>query len=168
MQAGLRDSHVDHNVNLIVAHADGLPEGTARAVTQGFTELASAGAVMIVGPAVTDNALIARDLADAAGVPCLNWSGNERTRARYCFQYQVGSLEEEAAVMLRALRQAQVRRVAVVHDRSEIGDRYHFWFRDRAPQFGVSVVAVSATAPWPWRTACGLAGGTAPASPIPP
>jgi ABC-type branched-subunit amino acid transport system substrate-binding protein len=141
LQAGLRDSHLDRDVDLIVVHVDGLPEGTAHAVTQGFTELVSAGAVAIVGPAVTDNALIARDLADAARVPCLNWSGNERTRGRYCFQYQVGSLEEEAAVVHRALQQAQVRRVAVVHDRSEIGDRYHFWFRERARQFGVTVVA---------------------------
>jgi hypothetical protein len=111
LQAGLRDSHLDRDVDLIVVHVDGLPEGTAHAVTQGFTELVSAGAVAIVGPAVTDNALIARDLADAARVPCLNWSGNERTRGRYCFQYQVGSLEEEAAVVHRALQQAQVRRV---------------------------------------------------------
>src|SRR5262245_9690348 len=83
------------DVTLVEEQADGLPRGTRAAVVDAFRRLEERGVVAIIGPAITDNGLVVRDLADAAGLPCINWTGSEQTRSDWMFQYQVGSLEDE-------------------------------------------------------------------------
>ena len=65
---------------------------------------------MIVGPAIGDNALVATPLADAAGVPTLNYAGAERARSEYMFHLQVGSHEEEPVLHRAAPLGARLRR----------------------------------------------------------
>jgi branched-chain amino acid transport system substrate-binding protein len=83
---------IDRPVELVHRHARGLPLGTEREVVQAFRELDDAGVLLIVGPSISDNGLIVRPLADAAGLPCINYTGGERTRGEFMFHYQVGSL----------------------------------------------------------------------------
>ena len=64
-----------------------------------FAELVDEGVVAIIGPSISDNALIAAPLCDAARIPAINYSGGERTRSQWMFHYQVGSLEEEPPVL---------------------------------------------------------------------
>src|SRR5262244_175586 len=82
-------------VTLVEEPADGLPRGSRAAVEAAFRRLAERDIVAIIGPAITDNGLVVRELADAAELPCINWTGGEQTRSAWMFQYQVGSLEEE-------------------------------------------------------------------------
>lgn len=110
-------------------------------------ELANSGVLAIVGPGITDNAFIARHLADTIEVPCVNWSGHEGTRSRWCFQYQVGSLEEEPLLIVDHLERQGFRKVIVVYDRSAIGERYLDWFERRRLRAGLEVVGRTAISP---------------------
>jgi branched-chain amino acid transport system substrate-binding protein len=132
---------LDRPIEFHHVHAAGLPRGTAAAVAGAFHELVAAGVLAIIGPAITDNGLIVRDLADAAEIPCINYTGSEQTRSEWMFHYQIGSLEEEPNVLARHLAERGLTRVALVYDRSTIGRRYASFFDDACPAFGVELVA---------------------------
>lgn len=125
----------------------GLPLGTEHDVERGFRDLADAGAALVVGPAITDNAVVARRLADAAELPALNYSGGERTRGEWMFHYQIGSLEEEPAVLVVRLAERGLRRAAVIHDASIVGERYRECLGWAATAEGIDLVATEAIEP---------------------
>jgi branched-chain amino acid transport system substrate-binding protein len=141
----LRGSSVD--VELRREHAQGLPSGTPADLTAGFHALDTGGAAMVVGPSISDNGVIARELADKAGLACINYTGGERTRSEWMFQYQVGSLEEEPPVLARRLFERGVRRVAIVHDDSIVGDRYRECFGWAAAGLGFDITGTRAISP---------------------
>src|SRR3954468_21693469 len=116
--AAARPGVIDRDVDFARVLTDGLPGGTAAAVEDGFAALASDGVLAIVGPSISDNGIIVRDLADGAELPCINYTGGAITRSEFMFHYQVGSLEEEPAVLAAHLRDRGLRRPAIVHDRS--------------------------------------------------
>lgn len=118
-------------IDLIPRHADGLPGGSAESVIEHFAALVREGVVAIVGPSISDNGLIVRDLADEAGVPCVNYTGGAITRGEHMFHYQVGSLEEEPVLLAEHLRAEGCRRIAVLHDDTPVGVNYSTWL-DRA------------------------------------
>jgi branched-chain amino acid transport system substrate-binding protein len=147
LRAGIRDSGVDRPVDLVIEIAKALPKGTASALEEAYANLVSAGVVAIVGPSISDNCFIARDLADAARVPTLNWSGHEATRSEYCYQFQVGSLEEEPILLVEYLHRQGVRRVALVEDRSAIGSQYAKWFHRRRTKYDLEVAVQAMISP---------------------
>ena len=101
----------------------------------------------ILGPSISDNGLIARDLADDAELPCINYTGGEHTRSEYMFHYQVGSLEEEPAVLARHLVDQGRQTVAVIHDHSPVGRRYAEFFDQARGLLGLEVTGTAAIAP---------------------
>jgi ABC-type branched-subunit amino acid transport system substrate-binding protein len=111
-------------VEIVRELAHGLPGGSADEVVAAFGRLVDAGCDAIVGPSISDNCAIARDLADAARVPCVNYSGGAFTRSEWMFHYQVGSLEEEPVVMAEHLVARGLTSIAVLHDRSAVGEGY--------------------------------------------
>jgi len=121
-----------HDVELVDEQADGLPRGSAAAVEAAFRRLVARGVVAVIGPAISDNGLVVRDLADAERLPCINWTGGEETRSEWMFQYQVGSLEEEPAFLASEVVQTGARRIALLHDDSIVGRRYAEFFSDAA------------------------------------
>jgi branched-chain amino acid transport system substrate-binding protein len=131
---------LDRPVEFLHVHAAGLPRGTASAVVTAFDSLVAAGVVAVIGPAITDNGLVVRDLADAAEIACINYTGSEQTRSEWMFHYQIGSLEEEPNVLARHLAERKLTRVALVYDRSTIGRRYASFFDDACPAFGIDLV----------------------------
>ena len=138
---------LDTEVSFVHAWGPGLPYGTAAAVERAYRELVDAGALLIVGPAVGDNALVATPLADHYRVPTINWAGSERGRGTYMFQVQVGSHEDEPVVLTRYLSGHSVARIGVVYDRSPIGRRYLEFFRSEAESAGVSLAATAPVDP---------------------
>src|SRR5690349_17160981 len=94
---------LDVEVEFVHAYGLGLPAGTAAAVERAFDELVRQDVVMIVGPAIGDNALAATPWVERARVPTINWAGAERGRGEYMFHLQVGSHEDESLVMARHL-----------------------------------------------------------------
>lgn len=128
-----------HDVDLVEEHADGLPRGTREAVESAFRRLSARGVVAIIGPAISDNGLVVRDLADAERLPCLNWTGGEETRSEWMFHYQVGSLEEEPAFLAMHVAGRGHRRVRLVSDGSLVGRRYVEFFADAAARWRLQV-----------------------------
>src|SRR4051794_10467825 len=147
VQLGIDTVALDRPVELVRELAAGLPAGTAFDVEQKFAALERAGVLAVVGPSISDNGLIVRDLADTAGLPCINYTGGAITRSACMFHYQVGSLEEEPAVLADLLRSRAVDRVAVVHDRSPVGRHYANWFELARATAGIDVTAGGGIAP---------------------
>jgi ABC-type branched-subunit amino acid transport system substrate-binding protein len=141
VRLGIETVALDRPVEFLRELAAGLPSGTAFDVEQKFAELERAGVLAIVGPSISDNGIIVRDLADRAGLACINYTGGAITRSEYMFHYQVGSLEEEPAVLADHLASRDIRRVALVHDRSPVGSQYAQWFELARATVGIEVTA---------------------------
>jgi len=138
---------IDRPVEFVHRHARGLPLGTEQDVVQAFLELEEAGVLLILGPSISDNGLIVQPLADAAELPCINYTGGERTRGEFMFHYQIGSLEEEPAVLAARLADRSLRRAAVIHDRSPVGSRYAECFEESRVGVGLEVTGTAAINP---------------------
>ena len=164
MQEVVESGRLDAQVEIVHAACTGLPlpGGSAHAVETAFRELVERGVVAILGPAISDNALIARPLADAAHIPTLNYSGSDETRSEYGFHYQIGSLEDEPSFLAANLGARGLTRVAVEHDRSYVGRRMAGFFEDAAAVAGLAVAsragASAIVSLGMWDTARRLAG----------
>jgi len=120
----LRDrGRLDRDVEFVHGAGLGLPAGTAFAIERAFAELVAQGVILIVGPAIGDNALVATPLADQARIPTINWAGTERARSEYMFHLQVGSHEDESVLPSRiAVTPSLCAAVAVAPSASAPGD----------------------------------------------
>jgi ABC-type branched-subunit amino acid transport system substrate-binding protein len=138
---------LDRDVEFVHAAGRGLPEGSAAAVARAFHELEEQDVLLVVGPAVGDNALVATPLADQARLPTINWAGTERARGEFMFHLQVGSHEDESVLLARHVASLGVRRVAVVFDRSPIGRRYVAFFESECEALRLELAARVSVAP---------------------
>lgn len=143
----LAAGRLDRPVEFVRDYALGLPGGSAAAVERCFARLVDADVVMIVGPAIGDNALVATPLADRARMPTLNWAGAERGRSEWMFHLQVGSHEDESLVIARHMAGLGCRRLAVIYDRSPIGTRHLRFLEDEAPVLGVRLTGTMGLLP---------------------
>lgn len=134
-------------VEFVHAYGLGLPSGRIDAVERAFMELARQDVVMIVGPAIGDNALAATPWVERENIPTINWAGAERARGEYMFHLQVGSHEDESLVMARHLAAQGTRRVGVVYDLSPIGTQHLKYLRDEASIIGLQVIAAEGISP---------------------
>ncbi len=141
------EDRIDRPVEFVQEHCAGLPIGTERAVQEGFRALDDAGVLAILGPSISDNGLIAAPLADRAGIPSINYTGGERTRSEWMFHYQIGSLEEEPAILARRLHDRGLGSAAVVFDNSPVGRRYLECFEEARAGLGVEVTGSAAISP---------------------
>jgi ABC-type branched-subunit amino acid transport system substrate-binding protein len=141
------EGRLDAQIEFVHAYGLGLPAGTAAAVERAFAELVAKDVVMIVGPAIGDNALIATPLAERAQVPTINWAGAERGRGEWMFHLQVGSHEDESLVMARHMKLVGANRLGVAFDQSPIGTRHLEYLYDEAAIIGIEVVAAEPISP---------------------
>jgi ABC-type branched-subunit amino acid transport system substrate-binding protein len=138
---------LDRDVEFVHASGLGLPSGTAAAVERAYRTLVDQDALMIVGPAIGDNALAATPLVERHRVPTINWAGAERARGEHMFHLQVGSHEDESLVIARYLGGLGVQRVGVVYDRSPIGRRHLAFLESEAEILGLRIAATAGLAP---------------------
>jgi ABC-type branched-subunit amino acid transport system substrate-binding protein len=118
-------------IEIVSVIAEGHPRGTPESVAAGLRELAADEDVLVViGPAISDNALACVPVADELRTPCINYTGSEQTRSEWMFHYQVGSLEDEPFVIADHLAARGLRRVALVREDSFIGRQYASFFDD--------------------------------------
>jgi branched-chain amino acid transport system substrate-binding protein len=139
-----RADKLDREIELRPLQVAGLPGGTEQAVRDGFRALDQAGVLAIVGPSISDNGLIAKDLADVTRLPAINYTGGEITRSEWMFHYQVGSLAEEPVVLAQHLAERGLPSVGVLYDDSAVGRAYNESFVAAAADNGVEIVASSA------------------------
>ena len=135
------DGRLTAEVEFVEAYGLGLPAGTEEAVKKAFDELAQQDVVLIVGPAIGDNALAATTWVEEARIPTINWAGAERARSEYMFHLQIGSHEDESLVIARHLKSIGASRVGVVYDLSPIGTRHLEYLEDEARIIGIEIVA---------------------------
>jgi hypothetical protein len=171
LQAVVDSGRLDAEVDIVHAAGLGLPlpGGSAHAVEQAFAELVDQGVAAILGPAISDNAIVVQPLADRAHIPTLNYSGSEETRSEYGFQYQLGSLEDEPSFLASNLVARGLTRVAVERDRSYVGRRMSEFFEHAAAVAGLKIMSGAAAdaivSLGMWDTARALAASQ-PAVPV--
>src|SRR5438270_1297414 len=147
VRQGLGEVELDRPVELVPRQAAGLPGGTAHDVHRNFNELVDAGVLAVIGPSISDNGLLVREWADEAHVPCINYTGGERTRSEFMFHYQVGSLAEEPIVLAEHLRERELHSAVVIHDKSPVGSGYVSAFEGACARTGVEVVGRAGISP---------------------
>lgn len=128
-----------------------------------FARLVDHGVLAILGPALTDGALAVRPLADDAGVPCINYAGNDQARSAYLFHFQIGSLEDEPSLLVDDLVRRRLARVALIQDTSRVGNRMAAFFGDAAAAAGCEVAAHALVEPDGTGTAPAVATARHPA-----
>src|SRR5262249_41590020 len=114
------------------AHEDG-------ALATAFARLVDHGVLAILGPALTDGALAVRPLAHDAGLPCINYAGKAQARSEYLSHSQIGSLEDEPALLVDDLVRRRLARVALIQDTSRVGTRMAAFFTDAAAAGGCTL-----------------------------
>jgi len=137
----VQSGRLDREIEFVHAAGLGLPVGTAFAIERAYHELVDQGVLLIVGPAVGDNALVATPLADQTRVPTINWAGTERARSEFMFHLQVGSHEDEPVLLARHVAALGAQRLGVVFDRAAIGRRYAAFFESECETLGVDLAA---------------------------
>jgi branched-chain amino acid transport system substrate-binding protein len=149
MQSVIAQGRLEDDVEFVHAGGTGLavPGGTAQAVERGFAELDAAGVLAIVGPAITDNTFVAQPLCDRHGIVAINYAGAEASRSEWMFHFQLGSLEDEPAVLARHLARRGLTRLAVLHDTSYIGRRKAAFLDEACPVAGTSIIARAVVSP---------------------
>ncbi|MBV8388024.1 MAG: ABC transporter substrate-binding protein [Acidimicrobiia bacterium] len=147
VREGLSEVELDRPVELVPRQAAGLPAGSAHDLRRNFNELVDAGVLVVIGPSISDNGLLVRDWADAAEVPCINYTGGERTRSEYMFHYQVGSLAEEPILLAEHLRERGLHSAVVIHDKSPVGSGYVSSFEAACDRNGIELLGRAAISP---------------------
>jgi branched-chain amino acid transport system substrate-binding protein len=147
VDAAVATGRIDRPVTFVIESTVGLPEGSAANVTAGFHRLLASDPLVIMGPTVTDNGLVVKDLADAARIPCCNWTGSDATRSEWMFHYQIGSLEEEPHLLAGHLASLGHRRIALIQDRSPIGNRYGSFFENATERLGLDITSKTLVSP---------------------
>ncbi|MBK5287089.1 MAG: ABC transporter substrate-binding protein [Acidimicrobiia bacterium] len=148
LRHGLEATGVDPTgVEFLHDETLGHPAGPVEDVIAGFDRLAAAGVDLVIGPSISDNCVAVRDAADGHELPAINYSGGERTRSDWMFQYQVGSLEEEPPLLVARMRERSLRSCVIVHDASVVGDRYREVFGWSARDVGIDVLDATAIDP---------------------
>jgi ABC-type branched-subunit amino acid transport system substrate-binding protein len=110
-------------------------------------ELVEAGVLAVIGPSISDNALVVRPVFERAGVPAINYTGGERTRGDWMFHYQVGSLAEEPIVLAAHLAANGISTVAMLTDHSPVGQGYAESFVTACEAYGIDLVGRGAVSP---------------------
>jgi ABC-type branched-subunit amino acid transport system substrate-binding protein len=141
VRAGLAASSFAGGVEVLSAAPNGLPGGSEQEFRKGFGRLADGGVLAIIGPGITDNGYIARELADEMGIPCVIWAAHEQLRSQWAFHFQLGSLEEEALTIVHHLADRRLPRVALVSDETMNARRHVEWFEIGCRRAGIQVVA---------------------------
>jgi ABC-type branched-subunit amino acid transport system substrate-binding protein len=115
--------------------------GGERALAAAFARLVDDGVLAILGPALTDGALAVRPLVDDAGVPCIHYAGNDLARSAWLFHFQIGSLEDEPALLVDHLVRGRAARIALVRDPSAVASRLAAFFGAATAAAGCAIVA---------------------------
>jgi ABC-type branched-subunit amino acid transport system substrate-binding protein len=129
------------DVEVVSVTAEGHPRGSPDTTASALRGLgADSDVVAVIGPAISDNALVCTPVADEIEMPCINWSGSQLTRSKWMFHYQVGSLEDEPYVLARNLAERGLRRVGLVREDSIIGRQYASFLDDAVAIYGLELL----------------------------
>jgi branched-chain amino acid transport system substrate-binding protein len=136
----MNEGRLTRPVEVIASHAVGLPTGQPRTVVEAYLDLVREGCVLILSTGVTDNALVLRDVINAAKVPYITMAGTGRFTGEYCFALANGGHGEETAIMAAYLADRGLRRIVVTGERSPGDSEYHLFFQEQAWLYGLEIL----------------------------
>ena len=129
-----------HAVELVTRVAVGLPTRGARFPVLEFHRLVDEGALLVMGPGISDNAVVLREHVEMRETPALGIVGTSQFHGEYCFALPNGGHGEEAALVANYLAQQGHRRIALFGEHGGTGDiEYRSWFADQARMQGIHV-----------------------------
>jgi branched-chain amino acid transport system substrate-binding protein len=135
----LEAGELDRPIETVFASGWGLPTGSAKAVVDAWHQLADAGALVVIGPGITDNCIAVTPHFEQRQVPTINFPGTTRSRGEYGFHYQIGALYGDGPLIAKAMARRDLRNVAVIRDRSPIGAEFFEYFEQECELSGLTI-----------------------------
>src|SRR5262245_48403098 len=95
-----RDGHaaklIDRPVEVVYRGAQGLPKGNVKAAIDAFGELVDEGCVAVIGPHISENAVVMREEVERNfRVPAISVCGSEEWLGEWTFLLNNGSMSDE-------------------------------------------------------------------------
>ena len=116
---------LERPIELVLRAAQGLPNGSFRAVRDAFHELVAEDCVAIFGPYVSENGEpLRRYVEELAEVPIITMAGTESMLGEWVFALNNGSMEEEPIIMAAVCRHDGRQSVGIAYEQSLIGQEY--------------------------------------------
>jgi ABC-type branched-subunit amino acid transport system substrate-binding protein len=130
----------NRRIELVVEKAIGLPRHAAINVRRGLQNLIDQGCVGVIGPLISDNAIVLVPEVNARQIPALTWAGTERYHGEYCFNLGNGGCGEEGQLMASWLKRRGHTRIGVFNELSPNGEEYFQYFRWACDALGLKIV----------------------------
>lgn len=99
------------------------------------------GVLGVIGPATSDNCLALLPEIERLGVPTGTICGSTKFVGEYAFALANGGLADEPAIMASWLESQGHQRVAILRERTQIGEEYAEFFRRELVQRGIVTTA---------------------------
>lgn len=139
---GLANGVIDRPVEIVFREVEGLPKGSAKAVIDAYAELVEEGCLAVFGPAITDNAVPAREaIEDRFHVPAISVTGTEDWLGEWTFALPQGSMTDEPIFWAQLLAKAGLTTVGCLIEQSLIGESYSRNFRKACAAQGIRIIA---------------------------
>jgi ABC-type branched-subunit amino acid transport system substrate-binding protein len=132
---------VERPVDLVRREVFAQPYADAHELRTIYRELVDDGVLAILGPTTSDNALAVSDLAESLRMPTGSICGSLLWRGDFAFTLANGGLADEPSIVASWLEHNGQRRVAVLRERTQIGEEYAEFFRRACAGLGISIVA---------------------------
>jgi branched-chain amino acid transport system substrate-binding protein len=140
LEDATNEGRLTRAVEILATHVVGLPVGQPRNVVAAFQDLVDRGCVLVHSVGVTDNALVLRDVVNAAKTPMITMAGTTKFIGEHCFSLANGGHGEEAAILAAFVAEQGYRRIVVAGERSPGDAEYQAFFRDQARLYGLEVL----------------------------
>ncbi len=133
---------IDRPVEIVYRAAQGLPKGNVKAAIDAFGDLVDEGCVAIIGPHISENAVvIRREVERRFRVPAISVCGSEQWLGKWTFLLNNGSMTDEPILWAHLMAKAGQPTAGVLVERSYIGQAYLENFRRAAGFEGIQIVA---------------------------
>jgi branched-chain amino acid transport system substrate-binding protein len=138
----VKEGILDRPVEFTYRETEGLPRGTVQNVIDLFEEFVKDGCLAMVGPIVSENAVVVREEIETRfHVPALSVCGTEDWQGEWTFLLPNGSMTDEPIVWAHLMAKAGHLDVGVLAEESLIGQQYLAGFRRAAKEQGIRIVA---------------------------
>jgi branched-chain amino acid transport system substrate-binding protein len=138
----LEDGLIDREIEVVYRYPNGLPVGGTFDVLRDWRALTEEdGCVAVFGPISSENAIATRDFIETTGhVSSITWGGTDHWNGNWCFGMNQGSLSDEPYLLANYLGTIGATRIAVIVERSAIGDDYLRYFKQACRFEGLDIV----------------------------
>jgi branched-chain amino acid transport system substrate-binding protein len=139
---GLEQGLIDRPVEVVFREVEGLPKGSVKAVIDAYGELVDEGCLAVFGPAITDNAIPAREaIEERFRVPAISVSGSDDWLGEWTFSLPMGSMTDEPVFWAHQLAKGGHTEVGALVEQSLVGQSYIAGFRRACRAEGIRIVA---------------------------